>query len=118
MWCKEGYFQAIPLGTKKKIMKRNSSPHPKVSIHDYLCLLILVSTLKLMIHKPFLLCLCQVEEDSPAYQLLAENNSLDIELYESIQDLFEQQKKVIESYKMSSDVAADAKYLAAQKMYG
>ena len=30
VWCKEGYFKPTPLATNKRIMKRNSAPHPKV----------------------------------------------------------------------------------------
>ena len=41
----------------------------------------------------------KVEKDDPAYQFLAEQNSLDIQLYEFIEDLFVQQKELISLYK-------------------
>eukprot|EP00584_Thalassiosira_punctigera_P008934 CAMPEP_0172543806 /NCGR_PEP_ID=MMETSP1067-20121228/14103_1 /TAXON_ID=265564 ORGANISM="Thalassiosira punctigera, Strain Tpunct2005C2" /NCGR_SAMPLE_ID=MMETSP1067 /ASSEMBLY_ACC=CAM_ASM_000444 /LENGTH=400 /DNA_ID=CAMNT_0013330281 /DNA_START=107 /DNA_END=1309 /DNA_ORIENTATION=- len=40
----------------------------------------------------------KVDEDSPAWKLLVEQNALDIQLYEFIVELFEEQKKVIHSY--------------------
>ena len=51
----------------------------------------------------------QLEKDDPAYQLLAEQNSLDIQLYEYIEELYVQQKELIESYKLgnTSDEAMD-----------
>ena len=45
----------------------------------------------------------QVEKDGPAYKLLAEKNSLDIQLYEYIELLYDQQKELIENYKTASD---------------
>lgn len=53
----------------------------------------------------------QVEEDDPAYQLMAEKNSLDMQLYEFIEDLFERQKEVIESFESKSDDVATARNL-------
>lgn len=43
----------------------------------------------------------KVEKDSPAWQLLAEKNSFDIELYEYILELFEEQREIIDSYASS-----------------
>lgn len=47
----------------------------------------------------------KVEKDSPAYRLLAEKNSLDIQLYEYVLELFEEQKEIIESYSNSVAVS-------------
>ena len=49
----------------------------------------------------FVSCAPQVEKDSPAWQLLAEKNSFDIELYEYILELFEEQREIIDSYASS-----------------
>eukprot|EP00571_Detonula_confervacea_P013578 CAMPEP_0172311684 /NCGR_PEP_ID=MMETSP1058-20130122/15525_1 /TAXON_ID=83371 /ORGANISM="Detonula confervacea, Strain CCMP 353" /LENGTH=69 /DNA_ID=CAMNT_0013024949 /DNA_START=63 /DNA_END=272 /DNA_ORIENTATION=+ len=47
----------------------------------------------------------KVKKDSHAWKLLAEKNSLDIQLYEYVLELFDQQKEVIESYASSVDVS-------------
>ncbi|KAL7539621.1 hypothetical protein ACHAXR_009449 [Thalassiosira sp. AJA248-18] len=54
-----------------KVKKTNSNPHPKV------------------------------EKGSPAWDLLAEQNALDIRLYEYILVLFQEQKEIIDSYRTS-----------------
>mmetsp|Transcript_43783 Transcript_43783/g.78579 ORF Transcript_43783/g.78579 Transcript_43783/m.78579 type:complete len:353 (+) Transcript_43783:170-1228(+) len=59
------------------IEKKNSNPHPKV------------------------------EEGSPAWEALAEKNTLDIRLYEYMVQLFDEQKDIIESYAI--DMAAQEK---------
>mmetsp|Transcript_24061 Transcript_24061/g.51507 ORF Transcript_24061/g.51507 Transcript_24061/m.51507 type:complete len:82 (-) Transcript_24061:511-756(-) len=47
----------------------------------------------------------QLEEGSPAWELLAEKNALDIRLYEFVVELFEEQREVIDSY--ASDGAVE-----------
>jgi len=43
----------------------------------------------------------QVKEGSPGWQILAEKNSFDLRLYESIVVLFDEQKEIISSYAKS-----------------
>ncbi|KAL7529500.1 hypothetical protein ACHAXR_004756 [Thalassiosira sp. AJA248-18] len=43
----------------------------------------------------------KVEKGSPAWDLLAEQNALDIRLYEYILGLFEEQKEIVDSYRTS-----------------
>ena len=50
----------------------------------------------------------QVEKDDPAYVLLAKQNSLDIQLYEYIEELFVRQKALVESYKLGSASSAES----------
>jgi len=59
------------------VVKKNSNPHPKV------------------------------EEGCPAWEALAEKNTLDIRLYEYMVQLFDEQKDIIESYAI--DMAAQEK---------
>lgn len=42
----------------------------------------------------------QVEKNDPAYLLLAEQNPLDIQLYEYIEELFVEQKNLVDYYKL------------------
>lgn len=45
-----------------------------------------------------------MNKDDPAYQLLAEMNSLDVRLYEYIEELFDEQKGLIQSYKSTQQI--------------
>ena len=45
-----------------------------------------------------------MNKDDPAYQLLAEMNSLDVRLYEYIEELFDKQKGLIQSYKSTQQI--------------
>ena len=40
----------------------------------------------------------QIDESHPAYQVLAEQNSLDLQLYEYVLQLFDEQKAIVEGY--------------------
>jgi hypothetical protein len=42
--------------------------------------------------------LCQVEEGSPAWQALAKKNEYDIRLYESIVQIFDEQREIIKAH--------------------
>lgn len=56
------------VGNNKRVEMKNSNPHPKV------------------------------EQDSPEWKALAEKNQLDIQLYDYVVQLFEEQRGIIESY--------------------
>jgi len=49
----------------------------------------------------------KVEQDDPAWQLLAEKNSLDIQLYEYVRELFDEQKDIVESFSSSAKASAE-----------
>lgn len=102
--CMDVYF-----GDRAK--KSNTNKHPKVSGNvfyvSYLwkrmnCLVI--GTLTKHIFTPILSfwLYLQIGKDHPAYQLLVEQNSFDLQLHEYIIELFEEQKENIEGYARSA----------------